>query len=94
MDDEFLVDYKYGRFWRGSETSIYAEIRCFSSYSPANGLNLRLHSHEFKFLFEVSESQTAFHEFKFLFPANGLNLRLHSMSSYSQPMYSISDCIP
>ena len=34
----------------------------FSSYSPANGLNLRLHSHEFKSLF----------------PANGLNLRLHS----------------
>ena len=33
-----------------------------SSYSSANGLNLRLHSHEFKFLFpsQWSESQTAF----------------------------------
>ena len=33
-----------------------------SSYSQANGLNLRLHSHEFKFLFpsQWSESQTAF----------------------------------
>ena len=37
MDDEFLVVYKYERFWRGSEPSIYAEIWCFSSYSPANG---------------------------------------------------------
>ena len=36
MDDEFLVVYKYERFWRGSEPSIYAEIWCFSSYSPAN----------------------------------------------------------
>ena len=34
----------------------------FSSYSPANGLNLRLHSHEFKFLFlsQWTQSQTAF----------------------------------
>ena len=40
---------------------------CFSSssYSPAYGLNLRMHSHEF--LFPANESQTAFH--KFLFPA-------------------------
>ena len=30
-----------------------------SSYSSANGLNLRLHSHEFKFLFPANESQTA-----------------------------------
>ena len=37
MDDEFLVVYKYERFWRGSEPSIYAEIWCFSPYSqPMN----------------------------------------------------------
>ena len=37
MDDEFLVVYKYERFWRGSEPSIYAEIWCFSPYFHANG---------------------------------------------------------
>ena len=68
MDDEFLVVYKYERFWRGSEPSIYAEIWCFSSYFPANGSQTafpwvpipslwisRLHSHES--LFQASGSQ-------------------------------------
>ena len=55
-------------FMRGSE--------CFSSYSTANGLNLRMHSHEFKFLFEVNESQTAFHEFKSLFEVNGFKTQI------------------
>ena len=58
MDDEFLVVYKYGRFWRGFETSIYAGIWMLEFLFEVNGLNLRLHSHEF--LFEVDESQTAF----------------------------------
>ena len=31
-----------------------------SSYSSANGLNLWMHSHEFKSLFPANESQTAF----------------------------------
>ena len=32
----------------------------FSSYSPANGLNLRLHSHESLSYSQANESQTAF----------------------------------
>ena len=73
MDDEFLVVYKYERFWRGSEPSIYAEIWCFSSYSllvPISlSMNLRLHSHEF------------------LFPANFLWISdCIPMSPYSKPL--------
>lgn len=60
MGDDFLVDYKYGRFWRGSKPSIYAVILMIQFWFDAYGLNLRLHSHEFKFLFEVNESLTAF----------------------------------
>ena len=55
----------------------------FSSYSPANGLNLRLHSHEF--LFPANESQDCIPMSSYSLP---MNLRMHPMSSssYSLPM--------
>ena len=63
-----------------------------SSYSPANGLNLRLHSHEFKSLFPANESQTAFPWVPIPKP---MNLRLHSHEFKSLfPSQWISGCIP
>ena len=56
----------------------------------ANGLNLRLHSHEF--LFPANESQTAFPWVQVPIPLP-MNLRLHSHESLF-PCQWISGCIP
>ena len=103
----------YGAFW-GVLRWIHGLVTCsvpisqpmnlrlhsMSSYFPANGVNLRLHSHEFKFLFEVNglKTQTAFpwvpiplpmnlrmHSHEFLFPSQWISECI-PMSSYSQPM--------
>ena len=55
------------------EFHVYSGCFSSSSYSPAYGLNLRLHSHEF--LFPTNESQTAFPWVPIPLP---MNLRLHS----------------
>ena len=75
-----------------------------SSSPYSQPMNLRLHSHEF--LFPANESQTAFpwvpipqpmnlrlHSHEFLFPSQWISDCI-PMSPYSQPMDSISDCIP
>ena len=79
----------------------------FSSYSQANGLNLRLHSHEFKSLFpcqwisgclssspysKANESQTAFPWVQVSLPMDS-RLRLHSHEFLFLSQW-ISDCIP
>ena len=87
----------------GCKFEFHAYSGCFSSgsYSPAYGLNLRMHSHEF--LFPANESQDSdcipmssyslpmnlrMHSHEFLFPANeSQDSDCIPMSSYSLPNF-------
>ena len=104
MDDEFLVVYKYERFWRGFEPSIYAEIWCFSSYSLLMDLKTAFPWVPIPLPMDLKtafpwvpiplpmnlKTQTAFHES--LFHCQWIS-RLHSHESLFQA-YGSQDCIP
>ena len=90
----------------GCKFEFHAYSGCFSSGSYSMPMNLRMHSHEF--LFHANESQTAFHEFKFLSPCQWISDCIPwvpipcqwisecipmSSGSYSPALW-ISDCIP